>query len=255
MAQLRDPKTGCPWDIKQDFKSLAPYIIEEAYEVVDAIERENINDLRDELGDLLLQVVFQSQIAEEQGLFNFEDVAESISNKLIRRHEHVFGDVVYKTDTERQKAWEQSKIEEENAKNKSPQHKSVLDGIAHNLPALMVSEKMQNKAAHVGFDWKEVEPVFEKVQEELDEIKQAWKSGQQTHIQEEVGDLLLVSVNLARHLNVKPETALNQANQKFINRFHYIEQQLQIAGKKIEETELVELDRLWDEAKKHLKSE
>ena len=254
MAQLRHPETGCAWDLKQNFKSLIPYIIEEAYEVVDAIERNNIYDLQDELGDLLLQVVFQAQIAEEQGLFTFENVAESISHKLISRHAHVFGDVTYKTDADRQRAWEESKIQERKIKDKTTVDKSILEGIAHNLPALIVSEKIQNKAAHVGFDWQTVEPVFDKVQEELDEIKDAWQSGNQAHIQEEVGDLLFVTVNLARHLQVKPEIALIEANKKFIRRFQYIEQQLQQSDRNITETKLAELDLLWDEAKKKLKT-
>lgn len=253
MAHLRHPDKGCPWDLKQDFYSLIPYTIEEAYEVADAIERNDFDDLCSELGDLLLQVIFYSQLAQEQNVFDFEQVTQTLIDKLVNRHPHVFGDAVFSNDEERQQAWEQAKINER--KSKSPEKESVLSGVAKNLPALVRCEKIQDKAANHGFDWPTVEPVFDKVLEELDEVKEAWQSGDQAHVQEEVGDLLLVSVNLARHLNVKPETALNQANQKFINRFHYIEQQLQIAGKKIEETELVELDRLWDEAKKHLKSE
>ncbi len=254
MAQLRHPETGCPWDLKQDFSSLIPYTIEEAYEVADAIERNDLDDLRTELGDLLLQVVFHSQIAQEQGLFNFEQVAAAITDKLISRHPHVFENVTYSNDEARQKAWDEAKVKERKAKNRSAENETVLAGVAINLPALVQCEKIQNKAANHGFDWPEVEPVFDKVIEELDEIKHAWQSGDQAHIQEEVGDLLLVAVNLARHLKVKPEIALKQATQKFTKRFNYIEQQVELSGRELRECELAELDALWDEAKKALKA-
>jgi len=248
MAQLRHPENGCPWDVKQDFASLIPYVIEEAYEVVDAIERNDLEDLRSELGDLLLQVVFHSQIANEQGLFSFDQVAESISDKLIHRHPHVFADALFSSDAERHAAWEQSKADER--KEKNPELESVLSGVARSLPALIECEKIQDRAAQHGFDWKTVPPVFEKVEEELAEVKEAWESGDQAHIQEEIGDLLLVVVNLARHLNVNPEMALKQSTQKFSKRFHYIEKQVAAAGRVLKECELDELDALWNEAKR-----
>ena len=254
MAQLRHPEKGCPWDLRQDFKSLSPHTVEEAYEVADAIERNDLDDLRLELGDLLLQVVFHSQMAEEQGLFNFEQVAEGITHKLISRHPHIFDNVSFKNDEERQKAWDDAKEKERKAKKNADKNESVLSGVAINLPALVQCEKIQDKAAHHGFDWPEVAPVFDKVMEELEEIREAWESEDQAHIQEEVGDLLLVSVNLARHLKVNPEMALKQANKKFSNRFNYIEQQVEASGRSLRECELAELDAFWDEAKKVLKS-
>ncbi len=253
MAQLRDPETGCAWDLKQDFKSLAPYTLEEAYEVVDAIERGDLDDLRGELGDLLLQIVFQAQLAKEQQLFDFEQVAEAISDKLVRRHPHVFADATFDTDEQRQQAWEQAKTAERQQKPASQNETSVLDGIAAALPALTHCEKIQDRAAHHGFDWPEAEPVFEKVLEELDEVKEAWISGDRPHIEEEIGDLLLVTVNLARHLNVNPEMALRRATTKFTRRFQYIEQQLKASGKDWRDCQLAELDALWDEAKRQLK--
>ncbi len=252
MTQLRHKETGCPWDVKQDFASLIPYVIEEAYEVVDAIEREDLDDLRAELGDLLLQVVFHSQIASERGLFTFDQVAQSIADKLIRRHPHVFGDAVFENDAQRHAAWEQSKADER--KEKDPASKSVLSGVARSLPALLECEKIQDRAAQHGFDWKTVPPVFDKVLEELDEVKEAWESGNQAHIQEEIGDLLLVIVNLARHLNVNPEIALKQSTQKFSKRFHYIEKSVAASGRELKSCELDELDALWNEAKRELKS-
>lgn len=254
MAQLRDPVAGCAWDVQQDFNSLIPYTIEEAYEVADAIERNDLEDLRTELGDLLLQVVFHSRIAEEQGLFDFEQVAASISDKLIRRHPHVFAGVVYNSDEERKAAWELAKAEERKLKANKQTFTSVLDGVAQNLPALVQCEKIQDRAAEHGFDWPEVAPVFDKVLEELDEIKEAYASGDQAHIEEEVGDLLLVAVNLARHLKVNPERALKLSTQKFSKRFQYIEQQVQASQRELVDCELMELDFLWDEAKRVFKN-
>jgi nucleoside triphosphate diphosphatase len=254
MARLRRPEDGCAWDLKQDFTSLIPYLIEEAYEVVDAIERNDLDDLRSELGDLLLQVVFHSQIAEERGLFTFDQVSASIAEKLIRRHPHVFADAVFDNDEERHQAWEQAKAAERLEKNKAVAQSSVLSGVAGSLPALMECEKIQDRAAQHGFDWPDVEPVFAKVQEELDEVQEAWKSGDQAHIQEEIGDLLLVAVNLARHLNVNPEIALKESTKKFSKRFHYIEQQVEASGRSLRDCELVELDAFWHEAKVILKN-
>jgi nucleoside triphosphate diphosphatase len=253
MAALRHPVRGCAWDLEQDFKSLIPYTLEEAYEVVDAIERNDLGDLRSELGDLLLQVVFHSRIAEEQGLFGFEQVAEAISEKLIRRHPHVFGDAVFNNNAERKQAWEAAKAEERKAKQVSGDVVSVLDGVANSLPALVQCEKIQQRAASQGFDWPEVEPVFDKVMEELGEVREAWQSVNQAHIEEEIGDLLLVVVNLARHLNVNAELALKASTRKFSRRFHYIEQQVAASERALLDCDLAELDALWNEAKRKLK--
>lgn len=253
MARLRDRKSGCAWDLKQDFISLIPYTIEEAYEVADAAEREDMEDLRAELGDLLLQVVFYSQMATEAGLFNFEQVAASICEKLIVRHPHIFADAIFNSDKERKQAWDAAKERERNAKKLTTETTSVLEDIANNLPALIRSEKLQDRAANYGFDWQQTEPVFDKVLEELDEIKEAWQSGDQAHIQEEVGDLLLVTVNLARHLKVNPETALKKSNLKFSRRFHYIEQQVKQSGRQLRDCKLDELNEYWQQAKLALK--
>ncbi len=255
MAHLRDPEKGCSWDLKQDFTSLIPYTIEEAYEVVDAIERNDLDDLCSELGDLLLQVVFHAQIASEQNLFNFEQVAETICEKLINRHPHVFSDVTYNSAEEQQKAWDELKEQERKEKNNAANNESVLSGVAINLPALIHCEKIQNKAANHGFDWPETTPVFDKVLEELEEVKEAWENNDQAHIQEEIGDLLLVTVNLARHLKVNPELALKQATRKFTRRFHYIEQQVAASSRQLKDCELTELDAYWDEAKIILKNQ
>ncbi|MDV3241001.1 MAG: nucleoside triphosphate pyrophosphohydrolase [Methylocaldum sp.] len=252
MARLRHPETGCPWDLQQDFASLVPYTLEEAYEVADAAERGDIEDLREELGDLLLQVVFHSRIAEDRGLFTFEDVAGAISEKLIRRHPHVFGETMFETDAERHEYWESSKAAERREKGKTEQDESALSGIAANLPALVAAQKLQKRAARHGFDWPDIGPVFAKVREELDELEAACATGDQSHIREEIGDLLFVVVNLARHLEVDAETALRSGNRKFINRFRYIEKQLSARGKSLTESTLAEMDALWDEAKRSL---
>ncbi len=254
MARLRDPQQGCPWDVKQNFSSLIPYVIEEAYEVVDAIERNDMHDLCAELGDLLLQVVFHAQIADEQGLFNFEQVSADICDKLIRRHPHVFADAVFASDAERHQAWEQAKADERQAKQKDSAPTSVLSGVAANLPALIECEKIQDRAAQHGFDWPDVPPVIDKVLEELQEVKEAWESGNQAHIEEEIGDLLLVAVNLARHLKVNPEQALKASTKKFSKRFHYIEQQVASSGRALLDCELAELDSFWHAAKVALKT-
>ncbi|MDD5578374.1 MAG: nucleoside triphosphate pyrophosphohydrolase [Methylobacter sp.] len=249
MARLRHPENGCAWDVKQDFTSLIPYLIEEAYEVADAIERNDPDDLRSELGDLLLQVVFHSRIAEERGLFNFEQVSATICEKLVHRHPHVFSDTVFNTDEERHQAWEHAKAIERQRKNKTVAPDSVLSGVAGNLPALIECEKIQDRAANYGFDWPDVLPVFDKVMEELDEVKEAWESGDQAHIKEEIGDLLLVVVNLARHLKVNPEIALKESTKKFSRRFQYVERQAEASGRNLRDCELAELDAFWNAAK------
>ncbi len=251
MKQLRDPETGCPWDKKQDFNSLIPYTLEEAYEVIDAIERDDMQDLKSELGDLLFQVVFHAQVAEEKGLFDFEQVAESVADKLVRRHPHVFSDVVYANEAEQKKAWEAFKASER--KVKEVENHTILSGVAKNLPALVQCKKIQDRAANHGFDWSEVPPVFDKVLEELDEVKEAWESGNPQHIEEEIGDLLLIAVNLARHMHVDPEQALKKSTRKFTQRFEYIEQKIQQSGRAVNKCELAELDALWNEAKEFLK--
>ena len=213
----------------------------------------DLDDLRAELGDLLLQVVFHSRIAEEQGLFDFEQVAAGISEKLVQRHPHVFSDQVFKSDEDRKQAWEDAKAEERQLKHGNTEPASVLAGIAKNLPALMRCEKIQNRAARHGFDWPEIPPVFEKVQEELEEVREAWESGDQAHIQEEIGDLLLVVVNLARHMQVNAEVALKESNEKFTRRFQIIEQQVAKTDRQLLDCELAELDMFWDAAKRHFK--
>ncbi|NOQ15741.1 MAG: nucleoside triphosphate pyrophosphohydrolase [Methyloprofundus sp.] len=251
MEQLRDSETGCSWDKKQDFNSLIPYTLEEAYEVVDAIERNDMQDLKAELGDLLFQVVFHAQLADEQGLFNFEQVALNVTDKLVRRHPHVFAGVVYADEAEQKQAWEEHKAAER--KVKSVASDTILSGVAKNLPALVQCKKIQDRAANHGFDWPDVEPVYDKVLEELDEVKEAWQSGDQQHIEEEIGDLLLVAVNLARHMSVDPEQALKKSTRKFSTRFEYIEQKVTLSGRDVKQCELAELDALWNEAKVFLK--
>lgn len=246
MARLRHPEEGCSWDRAQDFASLVPHTIEEAYEVADAIERKDHDDLRDELGDLLLQVVFYARIAEERALFDFESVAAAICDKLERRHPHVFADAVFSNEEQRVQAWEAAKTVERKGKAEGG---GILHGIAQTLPALIQSEKIQNRAALNGFDWPEVEPVFDKVEEELKELREAFESGDQRHIEEEVGDLLFVAVNLARHLGVRPEQALKAGNRKFIGRFRYIEERVAEQGRTLLDCALAELDRYWDQAK------
>ena len=247
MRQLRDPDNGCPWDLKQNFESLAPYAIEEAYEVADAVERADYDDLRGELGDLLLQVVFFSQLAAEQSLFDFEQVAASISRKLIQRHPHVFSEVTFETDQQRADYWERSKLEEQRAKGQG--QTSLLDGIAATLPALLHAEKLQKRASRAGFDWNHIEPVLAKLDEELEELKSELAINRRDRIEEELGDLLFTLVNLARHCQVDPERALRSSNRKFINRFQFIESRLQAQGEKMEQQSLQQLDALWDQAK------
>jgi MazG family protein len=249
MARLRHPETGCPWDLQQDFASLVPYTLEEAYEVADAAERGDAEDLREELGDLLLQVVFHSRIAEERGLFDFEGVAAAIADKLVRRHPHVFGGAVFETDEERQRFWDDSKQEERREKGKTEPAESILDGIAASLPALVAAQKLQKRAARHGFDWPDAAGVFEKVREELAELEEAHGAADPDHVREEIGDLLFVLVNLSRHLDVDAESALRDSNRKFMRRFRHIEEQVAARARALADCTLAELDGLWDEAK------
>jgi MazG family protein len=248
MAALRDPEKGCPWDIEQTFKTISAYTIEEAYEVADAIERMDMHDLKDELGDLLFQVVFHAHMAEELGDFSFDDVARAISEKLVRRHPHVFGDEVAGSHEELHRAWEQQKKNERQAKEQK--HRSVLDGIASTMPALRWSSKLQKRAAHHGFDWEDVAPVFDKLQEEIGELKaEIEHQNNQERIADELGDILFACVNLSRHLDVNPEQALRDSNIKFISRFTVVEQLLQQDDRLMDDCSVEELEDYWQKAK------
>ena len=246
MSQLRDRENGCEWDKQQTFKSIAPFTIEEAYEVVDAIDREDITDLKEELGDLLLQVVFLSQIADEDNLFSFDDVAEAISNKLIRRHPYVFSNQQSHTPEDQMNQWEEIKQNERSLKKQE----GMLDGIANNLPALKRSQKIQDRASKVGFDWPDTEGIISKIKEETKEIEDAIKLNDTNSIKEEIGDLLMIVTNLAQKLNIDSEGALKDSSNKFIDRFRYIENELKKMNKEISKVGFQELDSLWDESKK-----
>ena len=246
MSQLRDYENGCEWDKEQTFESIAPYTIEEAYEVVDSIERKNIKDLKEELGDLLLQVVFLSQIAKEDNLFSFEDVASTITQKLIRRHPYVFSDKRNHSSGEQTEQWERIKEKERISKNQP----GVLDGIAKNLPSLKRSQKIQKRASGVGFDWPDTKGVFEKIKEETSELEEAFESLNRDQIEEEIGDLLMIITNLSQKQEIDAENALRRANNKFIKRFSYIEEELKKSHKDFSEVDLHELDSLWEDSKK-----
>ena len=251
MATLRDPQRGCPWDLKQTYQTIVPYTLEEAYEVADAIERGDFDDLREELGDLLLQVGFYAQIAREEGRFEFADVAAAINDKLVRRHPHVFADTTFASEAEQHVAWEALKAEERKAKQQEESPHSVMEGVAQALPALLRADKLQRRAAKVGFDWTELEPVFAKIHEEIDEVKVEVEANEShARIREEVGDLLFAVANLARHLKVNPEEALRHANQKFETRFRRIEERLATEGKAPQDCDLEELESHWDAVKR-----
>jgi MazG family protein len=252
MTRLRDPENGCPWDVEQDFTSIAPYTIEEAYEVDEAIRENDMEALRDELGDLLLQVVFHAEMAREAGHFNFNDVVDSISEKMVRRHPHVFADLKIKDADQQSKAWEIQKANERAAHaGKDNTAPSALDGVAMALPALMRAEKIQKRAARVGFDWHETGPVIEKISEELAEIDDARSESEDgnNNLSMECGDLLFSCVNLIRHLAVDAETALRDSNAKFENRFRHLESIARTENKKIGEMDLVQLDQIWQRVK------
>lgn len=244
MAKLRDPDGGCPWDLEQDFATIAPYTIEEAYEVADAIERDDMPALKEELGDLLFQVAFHARMAEEQGAFDFADVAQALADKMIERHPHVFGEKVERTAEEQTQAWEALKAEKRAAAGAS-----LLDDVAMALPALMRAEKLTKRAARINFDWPSSAEVLEKLEEELAELKAAEASGDQDHIAEEMGDILFVMANLARKLKVDPEDALRRANAKFTRRFQYIEAKLAEQGRTGPQR-LDDMEALWLEAKR-----
>jgi nucleoside triphosphate diphosphatase len=243
MAQLRDPKTGCPWDIEQSFASIAPYTIEEAHEVADAIARAAWDELPSELGDLLLQVVFHSQIAAESGLFDFSDVATKIADKMIARHPHVFGGESRDKSADQQtKDWEQIKAAERGTAR-------TLEGVALGLPALTRAVKLQKRAARVGFDWPSIDQVLDKMREEMTELVEARDQFTKIEVEEEFGDLMFVMANLARHMGVDPEAALRNANAKFTRRFARIEDLLAAEGKSPDQSDLAEMDNLWNRAK------
>jgi ATP diphosphatase len=254
MAALRDPETGCPWDVKQDFASIAPYTLEEAYEVADAIERANLPDLCDELGDLLLQVVFHARMAEEKGAFTFGDVVEAITTKMIRRHPHVFGDEEAREAGMAKGMWERIKAEEKAEKRShgvgEQEEPGLLDGVPVALPALTRALKLQRAAARVGFDWKEAEPVLDKIEEEIGELRETLANGDRDAAADEFGDLLFALANLGRHLDIDPEGALRQTNEKFRRRFRFIEQALRSHGRAPEDASLDEMEDLWTEAKR-----
>jgi ATP diphosphatase len=255
MAALRTPKTGCPWDLEQTFATIAPYTIEEAYEVADAIARNDLEDLKEELGDLLLQVVFHARMAEEQGAFAFGDVVNAINTKMIRRHPHVFGDRAGKlTPDEVKGLWYSIKAEEKAeraaARGEAPDAKpGLLASVKKSQPALARAMDLQRTASTVGFDWNDPRAVLAKIREEADEIEAALDSGDQVHIAEETGDLLFAVVNLARHAKTDPEMALRATNAKFERRFAHIERALAAKGSSLEKATLVEMDALWNEAK------
>lgn len=244
MARLRSPG-GCPWDLEQNFRTIAPYTVEEAYEVADAIERDDMDALKEELGDLLFQVVFHSRMAEERGAFAFADVAATISGKMERRHPHVFGDASVRTSAEQTGAWENQKAEERASKGAV----GLLDDVPLGLPGLTRAVKLQKRASRVGFDWTAAESVLSKIHEEIDELMQASRAGDKDAVEDEFGDLLFVLANLSRHLDVDPEAAIRRTNEKFARRFRYIEEQLAAKGADINKTSLEAMEDLWTEAK------
>lgn len=251
MARLRDREDGCPWDQQQTFGTVAPYTVEEAYEVADAIERNDLSDLREELGDLLLQVVFHARMAEEQGAFGFEDVARAINEKMIRRHPHVFSDADYGSIAAQKAGWEQLKAEERARKGR---RESLLDDVPVGLPALTRAVKLSKRAAGVGFVWPTVQDVMAKLHEEVEELVREVDAGDLEKARQEMGDVLFVVANLARTLDVDPEDALRYTNAKFARRFRYIEQRLAERGKTPGQSDLPEMDALWDEAKANEKA-
>jgi MazG family protein len=251
MAALRDPANGCPWDLKQTFATIAPYTIEEAYEVADAIARGDLDDLKDELGDLLLQVVYHAQMAEERQAFAFADVVQAITSKMIRRHPHMFGTEAERAAGAEPGFWDRAKGAEKTADNAES---GLLDDVPVGLPALTRAIKLQNKAAKVGFDWPSLTPVLAKLEEELAELEEAIASAPKGAApspasEEEFGDLLFVVANVARHLKIDPEGALRAANEKFIRRFRFIEARLGEQGRVPAQSDLAEMDALWDSAK------
>lgn len=249
MARLRDPVAGCPWDLEQDFATIAPYTIEEAYEVADAIERGDMVELRDELGDLLFQVMFHSRMAEEAGAFSLADVVAAINDKMIRRHPHVFGEKDVRSAHEQTVAWEVMKAAERARKAAPEGPASAMDGVARALPALLRAEKLQKRAARTGFDWTETPPIFDKLEEEVAEVKAAIAGGDPAEIEDEVGDLLFVAANLARRLEIDPEQALRKANAKFERRFRAMEAAAAAEGVDFASLSLDDQEAYWQRVK------
>ena len=245
VATLRTPGTGCPWDLKQTRETLVPNIIEELYEVIEAIENKDDNSLKEELGDLLLHIVFQAQISKEQGLWSIDDVIDEIINKLIRRHPHVFGDLNIEDADAVKVNWERLK------KKEKTMRKSVLDGIPKKMPALIQAQRTQEKAAAVGFDWQDIKPIMEKIDEEKEEFIEALASNEEEKIREELGDMIFTLVNLARKLHIDAEAALKECTRKFVRRFNSIEEYYRKEGKDINEADLEELDSHWQRIKVH----
>jgi nucleoside triphosphate diphosphatase len=249
MARLRHPERGCPWDREQDFATIAPYTIEEAYEVAEAISQGDMTSLKDELGDLLFQVVFHARMADEKGHFTFDDVAAAIADKMVRRHPHVFGTTEIASAEAQTLAWEEQKAQERRAKATGGPH-SALDGVGLALPALTRAQKIQSRAARVGFDWPEIEPVFAKIAEEIEELRaELAAGGAAERLEDELGDLLFATVNLARHLKIDSETALRKAVSKFERRFRRVEAGLAAAGKSTDDATLDEMEAEWRQAK------
>ena len=247
MRRLRDPDGGCAWDLEQTFATIAPYTVEDAYEVADAIQRGSMADLREELGDLLLQVVFHAQMASEAGAFDFDDVARAVNAKMIRRHPHVFGDAEARTAGEQTSAWEEIKAAERGAKAQGAA--GLLDDIAPTLPALTRAVKLTRRAARVGFTWPDVGGVLAKLQEEIAELEAEVAAGDLARARLELGDVLFVCANIARHLEIDPEDALRETNAKFVRRFGHVESALRARGSSPDQSTLAEMDALWDEAK------
>lgn len=254
MTKLRDPESGCPWDKQQDFASIVPYTIEEAYEVADAIENGDMDDVKDELGDLLFQVVFYAQLGKEQRLFDFEAIAETISDKLIRRHPHVFADEAAPSTEQLVANWETIKKQERDTKI-GPKDRSILANVPSGLSPLIRAQKLQKKCAKVGFDWTEIEPVVEKIEEEIQEVLEEVNQTNPvaTRIEEEVGDLLFAAVNLSRHINVDAETALRKANRKFEKRFRAVETELHKQSIPFDQASLEQMELIWQEVKQRSK--
>nr|WP_086940250.1 nucleoside triphosphate pyrophosphohydrolase [Thaumasiovibrio occultus] len=252
MAKLRDPDGGCPWDLKQNFDTIAPHTIEEAYEVAEAIAQKDWNEVKEELGDLLFQVVFYSQLAQEQGLFSFDEIVDTLNEKLIRRHPHVFTSTEFDNEEQVNANWEAEKAKERAGKGQE----SILDNVPHALPALMRADKLQKRCSRHGFDWDTLGPVVDKVQEEIEEVMVEVTQivPDETRVEEEIGDLLFAVANLARHVNVKPEMALIKANRKFERRFRQVEKNVLEQGKRLEECDLDTLEAAWQTVKLSEKS-
>ncbi|MBB1247803.1 nucleoside triphosphate pyrophosphohydrolase [Rhizobium sp. G21] len=262
MAALRTPVTGCPWDLEQDFDSIKPYTLEEAYEVADAIERKDLDDLRDELGDLLLQVVFHARMAEELGEFSFGDVVEAITSKMIRRHPHVFAVSEADNPQKVKKQWDEIKAEEKREKAARRARRGIVEDFKAGLlgqvdraqPALTEALKLQKQAAKVGFDWSDAEPILDKIEEEIGELREAIKAGRRDRIADELGDLIFAVVNIGRHVDTDPEMALRGTNTKFRRRFRHIETSLEQAAESLEDASLERMEELWVEAKRQEKA-